>query len=299
MAFSFTLPMTSLALTSFPSLFLGAGRAVVAATIAIAVLAFTRTKLPTGRQWLRLAVVALGVVVGFPFFTSFALLFVPSSHGAVMIGLLPAATAVAAVIRGRERPSRTFWIASLSGAAAVAIFSALTSGANSGPSLGDLLLLGAVVLAAIGYAEGGLLAREIGSWQTISWALVVALPAMIPVALISLPAISAPATPQAWLGFAYIAIISMYLGFFAWYRGLAIGPMASISQIQLIQPVLTIAWAALIFGEVISPVVWIAAAAVFVLAGTAVRARVKSLAGSFPPTTPGAQPPQRPQSRPR
>jgi drug/metabolite transporter (DMT)-like permease len=114
--------------------------------------------------------------------------------------------------------------------------------------LGDLLLVGAVILAAIGYAEGGLLAREIGSWQTISWALVVALPAMIPVALISLPAISAHVTPQAWLGFAYIAIISMYLGFFAWYRGLAIGPM-----------------------------VWIAAAAVFILAGTAVWARVKSL----------------------
>jgi drug/metabolite transporter (DMT)-like permease len=133
-------------------------------------------------------------------------------------------------------------------------------------------------LAAIGYAEGGLLAREIGSWQTISWALVVALPAMIPVALISLPNISAVVTPQAWLGFAYISVVSMYLGFFAWYRGLAIGPMARISQIQLIQPVLTIAWAALLFGETVAAIVWIAAAAVFVLAGTAVRARVRSLA---------------------
>lgn len=118
-----------------------------------------------------------------------------------MIGLLPAATRVAGVIRGRERPSRTFWIASLSGAAAVAVFSVLTSGAHSGPSLGDLQLLGAVVLAAISYAEGGLLAREIGSWQTISWALVVALPAMIPAALVSLQVISPSVTPQAWLGF--------------------------------------------------------------------------------------------------
>jgi drug/metabolite transporter (DMT)-like permease len=277
-AFSFTLPMTSLALTSFPSLFLGAGRAVVAAAIAIVVLVLTRTKLPTGRQWLRLAVVALGVVVGFPFFTSFALQFVPSSHGAVMIGLLPAATAVAAVIRGRERPSRTFWVASLGGAAAVAVFAIVTNGALAGPSLGDLLLVGAVILAAMGYAEGGLLSREIGSWQTISWSLVVALPAMVPLALISVPAISPTVTPQAWLGFAYIAVVSMYLGFFAWYRGLAIGPMARISQIQLIQPVLTIAWSAIIFGELVSPVVWIAAAAVFLLAGIAVRARVKSLA---------------------
>jgi len=281
-AFSFTLPMTSLALTSFPSLFLGAGRAVVAAAIALVVLALTRTKFPTARQWWRLAVVALGVVVGFPFFTSFALQFVPSSHGAVMIGLLPAATAVAAVIRGRERPSPLFWIASLTGAAAVGVFALLTSGTHSGPSLGDLLLVGAVILAAIGYAEGGMLSREIGSWQTISWALVVALPFMVPVALISLPDISATVTPQAWLGFAYISAISMYLGFFAWYRGLAIGPMARISQIQLIQPVLTIAWAALIFGEVISPVVWIAAAAVFVLAGTAVRARVQRSPRSAP-----------------
>ena len=195
-----------------------------------------------------------------------------------MIGLLPAATAVAAVIRGRERPSATFWVASLSGAAAVGVFALVTSGTQSGPALGDLLLLGAVVLAAIGYAEGGLLSREIGSWQTISWALVVALPFMIPIALISLPDVAPTVTAQAWVGFAYISAVSMYLGFFAWYRGLAIGPMARISQIQLIQPVLTIAWSAIIFGEIVSPLVWVAAAAVFVLAGTAVRARVKSLA---------------------
>jgi drug/metabolite transporter (DMT)-like permease len=259
-------------------LFLGAGRAVVAAVIAALVLLITRTALPQGRQWIRLVVVALGVVVGFPFFTSFALQFVPASHGAVIIGLLPAATAVVAVIRGKERPSVVFWVAAALGAVAVGIFAVLTTGTQSGPVLGDLFLVGAVIMAAIGYGEGGLLAREMGSWQTISWALVVALPVMIPLAWSSVADLDWVAVPGlAWMGFAYISVISMYVGFFAWYRGLAIGPMASVSQIQLVQPVLTIAWSALFFGEIVGPSVWIAAALVIACAGIAVRARVRTL----------------------
>lgn len=278
-SFSLSLPMTKLALHGFPPLFLGAGRAVVAAVIAAVVLLVTRSALPQGMQWFRLTVVALGVVVGFPFFTSFALQYVPASHGAVMIGLLPAATAVVAVIRGKERPSVVFWIAAVLGAVAVGVFAVLTSGTASGPALGDLFLVGAVILAAIGYGEGGLLSREIGSWQTISWALVVALPVMVPLAWGSVAGLDWPAVPGwAWLGFAYISVISMYLGFFAWYRGLAIGPMASVSQIQLLQPVLTIVWSALFFGEIVGPSVWIAAAVVIACAGIAVRARVKTLA---------------------
>ena len=277
-SFSLSLPMTKLALHGFPPLFLGAGRAVVAAVIAALVLLITRTALPQGRQWFRLVVVALGVVVGFPFFTSFAMQFVPASHGAVIIGLLPAATAVVAVIRGKERPSVVFWIAAVLGACAVGIFAVLTTGTQSGPVLGDLFLVGAVIMAAIGYGEGGLLAREKGSWQTISWALVVALPVMIPLAWVSVADLDWAAVPGlAWMGFAYISVISMYVGFFAWYRGLAIGPMASVSQIQLVQPVLTIAWSALFFGEVVGPSVWIAAALVIACAGIAVRARVKTL----------------------
>lgn len=277
LSFSFSLPMTKIALDGFPALFLGAGRATVAAAIAALVLLVTRTQLPRGKQWLRLAVVALGVVVGFPFFTSFALQHAPASHGAVIIGLLPAATAVAAVIRGKERPSRTFWIAALLGAAAVVTFSILTNGVEVGLALGDVFFLGAVILAAIGYAEGGLLSREMGSWQTISWALIVALPVMLPMAVTSVSSLDwSSVAPQAWLGFAYISVISMYLGFFAWYRGLAIGPMASVSQIQLLQPLLTILWAALFFGELVAPEVWIAAAAVIACAAIAVRARVKT-----------------------
>jgi drug/metabolite transporter (DMT)-like permease len=274
-SFSITLPMTVMALESLPPLFLGAGRACVAAAIAAVVLIATKTRRPTRNQWLHLAVVALGVVVGFPFLTSFALQYVPSAHGAVVIGLLPAATAVAAVIRGKERPSPLFWVASLSGALAVGVFSVVTSGAFTGPALGDLLLLAAVVMAAIGYAEGALLSRQIGSWQTISWALIVSLPVVVPLALINASTIDFGQISQAsWVGFAYIAVVSMYLGFFAWYKGLAIGPMSRVSQIQLVQPILTVLWAGLFFGESIGIETWIGAVVIFIIAAIAVRARV-------------------------
>lgn len=272
--FSLSLPMTGVALHSFPSLFVGAGRAVVAAILAIVVLVATRTALPTARQFARIGIVAAGVVVGFPFFTSYALQFVPSSHGAVIIGLLPAMTAVAAVIRGRERPSKVFWIAASMGAVSVVVFSLLTHEGGAGISVADLLLVGAVVCAAIGYAEGGMLSRELGSWQTISWALVVALPFMVPLTVVSLDGFTWNIAPEALLGFAYLSIVSMYLGFFAWYRGLAIGPMTRVSQIQLIQPVLTIAWSVLFFGEVAPPIIWVCAAMVVFFAATAVRARI-------------------------
>lgn len=274
-SFSITLPMTVLALESFPPLFLGAGRATVAAALAAFVLFVSHTPKPSTHQLLRLGVVALGVVIGFPFFTSFALQYVPSAHGAVVIGLLPAATAVAAVIRGKERPSAVFWVASLSGAAAVAGFSFVTSEPFTGPALGDLLLVGAVILAAMGYAEGALLSREMGSWQTISWALIVSLPVVLPLTIASaLPIDFSAVTSSSWLGFAYIASVSMYLGFFAWYRGLAIGPVARVSQIQLLQPILTVMWAGLFFGEVIGVETWIGAAVIFIIATLAVRARI-------------------------
>ncbi|MEY5017666.1 MAG: hypothetical protein RL431_715 [Actinomycetota bacterium] len=277
-SFSLSLPMTGLALQSFPSLFVGAGRAVGAAILAIIVLSATRTAIPTVRQFVRIAIVAAGVVVGFPFFTSYALQHVPSSHGAVIIGLLPAMTAVAAVLRGRERPTRMFWVAAGLGAVSVVGFSAITHEGGAGVSPADLLLVAAVLCAAIGYAEGGLLSREIGSWQTISWALVVALPFMVPLTIVSLDGFTWNVTPQAWLGFGYLTAVSMFLGFFAWYRGLAIGPMTRVSQIQLVQPVLTILWAALFFGEKVDLLVWCAAATVVMWATLAVRARINASA---------------------
>ena len=278
--FSFTLPLTRYAVAELAPLFVSNGRAVVAGVLAVAVLAITRQKLPRGNQWVRLGVVAFGVVFGFPLFTSFALQTVPSAHGAVVIGLLPAATAVAAVIRGKERPSLGFWLASGAGVLSVIAFVAIAGGGLEGLRPGDLLLLGAVIAAAIGYAEGALLSREIGSWQTICWALVLALPLSFTLTAVALapgwPVASAPA----WIAFGYTALFSMFLGFFAWYRGLAIGPIARVSQIQLVQPVLTIVWSALLLGELLDWSVWVGALVVILFAGVAVRARVRAVTAS-------------------
>ncbi len=285
LAFSFTLPFTRVAVAELDPLFVGAGRAVVAALLAGAVLLVTRTRPPARRLWPRIAVVAGGVVVGFPFLTSFALQNAPAAHGAVVIGLLPAATAAVAVLRGRERPSRVFWVASIAGAVAVVGFTVLEEGGFGGLQLSDLLLLGAVLAASVGYAEGGLLAREIGSWQVICWALVIAAPVLAVltgVSLVAHPLHVDDVGPGAWLAFAYVSAISMFLGFFAWYRGLGIGPIASVSQMQLVQPVLTIAWAALLLGEPLTPLTLVGALAVVACAALAVRSRVGR--ASAPPT---------------
>jgi len=275
LAFSFTLPLTRVAVHQLDPLFVGAGRAVAAALLAILVLVVLRQRLPRGRQWARLALVAAGVVAGFPILTSFALQSVPAAHGAVVIGLLPAATAVVAVLRARERPTPRFWLASGLGVAAVVGFVAVTAGGLDALQPADLLLVGAVALAAIGYGEGAMLSRELGSWQTICWALIVALPVMVPLMLAGLGSGWPQADAPAWLAFAYLAGVSMFLGFFAWYRGLAIGPIARVSQIQLVQPVLTIVWATLLLGERLDLVVLVGAVAVIACAATAVRARIR------------------------
>ncbi|MFK4759505.1 DMT family transporter [Microbacterium sp. ZW T5_45] len=273
-AFSFTVPLTRIAVEGLSPLFIGAGRAVVAAALAAIALIATRQRRPTRRQVGRLAVVAAGVVAGFPLLTSFALTTAPAGHSAVVIGLLPATTAVVVVLRTGERPSRAFWIFAVLGAAAAVAFAAMQGG-SIGLHWTDLMLFGAVIAAAVGYAEGGMLAREFGAWQTISWALIVAFPVMLVLTAASVVVEPPSATAGQWLAFAYLAAVSMFLGFFAWYRGLAIGPMAQVSQIQLVQPVLTIAWAALLLHE---PISWTTAAgglAVIVFAGLAVRSRLR------------------------
>lgn len=273
LSFSFTLPFTRIAVGTLDPLFVGAGRAVVAAVLAGIVLAVIRPLRPRGRQWLRLLVVAAGVVAGFPLLTSYAMQTAPASHGAVVIGVLPAATAVVAVLRGGERPSRRFWVASLAGLAAVVAFVTISDGGLSALQPSDVLLLAAVVLAAFGYAEGALLARELGSWQVICWALLLALPVMGTLTLVGASHGTLTAGVDGWLAFAYISVISQFLGFFVWYRGLAIGPISNVSQVQLLQPVLTITWAALLFGERLDPLVLVAALVVVACAGFAVRAR--------------------------
>ncbi len=271
------MPFTRVAVEGMSPLFVGSARAVVAALLAALVLASTRQRLPTRRQWARLAVVAAGVVAGFPLLTSFALTAVPASHGAVVIGILPAVTAVVAVLRTGERPAPAFWAFAALGAVAAVAFASLQGDGLAGLGVPDALLVAAVLAAAIGYAEGGLLARELGAWQTVSWALVLALPAMAACAALAVLEQPVAATPTQWLAFGYLGVVSMFLGFFAWYRGLAIGPMAQVSQVQLAQPVMTIAWAALILGEHVSVATLAGGAAVIVCAALAVRTRSRRL----------------------
>lgn len=276
-AFSFTVPFTRVAThDGLSPLFIGGGRAVVAAALAATVLAVTRPGRPRGGQWVRLAVVAGGVVVGFPLLTSYALTQTPASHGAVVIGLLPAATAVMAVLRGKERVHRAFWLAAALGAAAVVAFAMLQGGGLGSLHWADLLLFGAVLAAAAGYAEGGLLARELGAWQTMSWALLLAAPLMITLTAVSVAEEFPPGTPTQWWAFAYLSVVSMYLGFFAWYRGLAIGPMTTVSQVQLVQPVLSITWATLLLSEQLTWTTALGGFVVILCACIAVRTRLST-----------------------
>jgi drug/metabolite transporter (DMT)-like permease len=274
LAFSFTVPFTRLADGGLSPLFIGSARAVVAAALAIGALRATRSRLPQGGQWFRLVVVGAGIVVGFPVLTAFALSRVPATHGAVVIALLPAATAVTVVLRTGEHPPLRFWLAAVAGAAAAVAFSIAQSGGPGHLEVDDLLLIGAVIAAAIGYAEGGLLARELGAWQTVSWTLVLYAPLMTGLTIASIVVHPPSAGLTQWAALAYLCVVSMYLGYFAWYRGLAIGPMAQVSQVQLTQPALSILWSALLLGETVGFGTVIGGAVVVLSAGIAVRARL-------------------------
>lgn len=272
-AFSVPLPATRMAVAGgLPGGFVGIGRAVVAGVLALATLAAMRQGVPARRVIGRLAVVAVGVVLGFPLLTALAMERVPAAHGTVIVGVLPAATAVMAVLRAGERPSARFWLAAGAGLACVLVF-AVAAGAG-GFEGADGLLLAAVVLCALGYAEGGALARELGGVQVICLALVLALPVTVAWTLWEMdPAALARATPAAWAGFAYVSLVSMFAGFFAWYRGLALGGVARVGQVQLAQPVLSLGWAALLLGETVTPAMGLAAVGVLACVMATQRAR--------------------------
>jgi drug/metabolite transporter (DMT)-like permease len=271
LGFSFSLPATRLAVADLNPWVVAFGRATTAAALSAIYLAITRAERPTRDQLRSLAIVAAGVVVGFPLLTSLALEVQTAAHGAVVIAILPAATAVAAVARAHEHPSRRFWLAAGAGLVAVLAF-VITQGV-SGPQLGDLFLFGAVVLCAIGYAEGGALSRTLGGPTTICWALVLSLPltASVTAAAVAITGLHAGAT--AWLGFAYVSVVSMFLGFFAWYAGLARGGVARIGQVQLAQPVMTLGWSALLLGEHVGPITLITAFAVLACVAATQKAR--------------------------
>jgi drug/metabolite transporter (DMT)-like permease len=245
--FSFSLPATRLALRDLDPWVVAFGRALVAAARAALVLRATRAPRPTREQWRSLTIVAAGVVIGFPLLTSLALHHRTAAHGAIVVGLAPAATAVMAVLRAGERPSRAFWAASAAGTIAVLVF-AFVSGAGS-LRVTDLELLLAVVLVGVGYAEGGALARDLGGTRTICWALILSAPLLVPFVAVRLAQTGFHVHADSAFGFAYVAIVSMFAAFFAWYAGLARGGVARIGQLQLAQAPLTLLWAGLFLGE--------------------------------------------------
>jgi drug/metabolite transporter (DMT)-like permease len=276
LGFSFSFPATRLAVADLDPWLVAFGRATGAAVLAAAYLRATRAQRPTRAQARSLAIVALGVVVGFPLFSSLALQSETAAHGAVVIAFLPAATAVAAVLRAGERPSARFWLASAVGLVAVLAFIGGSAGPEltaSGPRAADLFLLGATALCAIGYAEGGALARQLGAANTICWALVLSAPVTAAVAATAAATTGLHAGTTAWLGFAYVSAISMFLAFFAWYAGLARGGVARVGQIQLAQPVLTLGWSALLLGERVTPLTLLTALAVLASVAATQRAR--------------------------
>ena len=276
LAFSLTFPATRVALPAFGPLVTGVGRAVGAACLAAAALLLTRAPVPHRADWPRLVVVSAAVVIGFPLLSALALEEVNAGHAAILAGLLPAATAIAAVARAGERPTVGFWLAAAAGLTAVLVFAAVRGAGR--PTVADLLLLGAVVAAGIGYAEGGALSRTMPGWRVIAGALVVATPVLLPVTAYAVLT-DRPQDPGAgaWLGLAYVSAVSMFLGFVAWYRGLAAGGVARIGQLQLAQPVLTLGWAAALLGEHVDAVAGAAAGAVLVATAATQRARVTRL----------------------
>ncbi|MHA7970052.1 DMT family transporter [Rhizobium sp. CAU 1783] len=248
--FSGSLPATRAAVADFDPVFLTVARAAIAGVLGLALLLLFREKWPKRSDLLSLLVVALGVVVGFPLLTALALKHVTSAHSIVFVGLLPLATASFAVLRGGERPRPAFWLFSGLGSLLVAGF-ALLQGLAAAP-LGDLLMLAAIIVCGLGYAEGAALSRRLGGWQVICWALALSLPIMLALAFVTMPATFAGTGEPAWLGLAYVSVFSMLVGFIFWYRGLALGGIAAVGQLQLLQPFFGLALAATLLGEAVS-----------------------------------------------
>ncbi|MBK8017592.1 MAG: DMT family transporter [Betaproteobacteria bacterium] len=248
--FSGSLPATRVAVMDFEPVFLTAARAVIAGLLAAGLLAMGHRTRPDRQDLLPLALVAMGVVVGFPLLTALALQRVTSAHSIVFIGVLPLVTALFGVLRAGERPRPAFWLFSILGATAVGGF-ALAQGLSASVT-GDLLMLAAVVVCGLGYAEGAQLSRKLGGWQVISWALVLAMPVMIPLMLLRMPDSLAAVDTPAWIGLGYVSLFSMLIGFVFWYRGLSLGGIAAVGQLQLLQPFFGLALAASLLNEQVS-----------------------------------------------
>lgn len=249
--FSGSLPATRIAIVDFSPVFLTVARASIAGLLALCLLLIFKEKRPTREQILPLVIVATGVVVGYPLLSSLALQYVTSAHSIIFVGMLPLTTALFAVLRGGERPHPAFWFFAILGSSFV-IGYAVAQGLSVSP-IGDILMLLAVIVCGLGYAEGAKLSKTLGGWQVISWALVVALPIMLPLGFFMRPSSFTGISTGAWMGLAYVSLFSMLIGFVFWYRGLAQGGTAAVGQLQLLQPFFGLALAATLLHEAVTP----------------------------------------------
>lgn len=247
--FALTLPMTRMAVTDLSPLFVSIGRVVLASGCAVFLAAVFRLPFPRKGLILALLGASAGVIFGFPILTAWAMDRVPANHGAVLLGILPLATAVFGVILDGDRPSKGFWFCALAGSAAVIVYAALEGGLTLLSA--DIALLCAVVAAGFGYAMGGRISREIGGWQTITWILIITLPVTSAILAFEMMREWPSAEWSSWGAFVYLALFSQFIGFFAWYAGLAIGGVARVGQVQLLQTFLTFAGAAVLLGEML------------------------------------------------
>lgn len=260
LGFSLSLPAARIAVADLDPTIVGLGRSVVAAFLALVVLTITRQPIPPKKYWRGLAIAAMGVVLGFPLLTAWAMQSLPAAYGGVVAGLIPLATTIVATIRVRERPSLKFWLASLTGTFTILLFMGFSGSGTL--QLADLALIGAVISAAIGYVEGAKLAKYLGSWQVICWALLIVAPvSMIPVGL-SIAQNGLQASPISWGAFAYGSLFPQFLCFFAWYHGMHLGGIAKVGQLQLVQPFLTLLFSGIFLHETITPLMLVCAAIV-------------------------------------
>jgi drug/metabolite transporter (DMT)-like permease len=271
--FGITLPATRLAVVDLSPWFVTMGRAAVAGVLASLVLLVLRRSLPDRRLWRDIIIVGITLPLGFGAFIGLAMQTVPASHGGVILGILPLAIAICGALFAGERPSAAFWICGIIGAIIVVAFAVRE--ADMTLTTGDIYLFLAVIIGSIGYAISGKLSREIPGWEVASWALIAILPITAPLALWVMPAHPFEVRSSAWIGFAYTAIMSVYLGFFPWNAGLAMGGVARVSQVQLLQTFVTFIASALLLGERIDVSTFLFALGVVVIVMIGRRATIK------------------------
>lgn len=275
-AFSLTLPITRALTTDLSVWDIGLGRSALAATAAALILAVTRQRLPNKSQLIRLCVVASGITFGFPILTALGMETVPASHGGIVLGGLPLATALIGSFISGERPSASFWFVAILGFVIVATFVVITA-SSEGLAFykGDIVLVGAVLFAALGYAQGGVLAKELGGWQVICWTLVVSLPLLVPLSMaLVTPANFVNLDVLGWSIFVFLALVNSLIGFFLFYRGMSLAGVARVSQIQLLQPFMTLLLAVIFLGEPLTLTVALFTAAIVITVGISKRLQI-------------------------